>query len=526
MIFASTARVIDYSSANPPDEGCMRMEGTIRAPEFPEGYLWINTDKPLRLAHELRGQIVLLDFWTYCCINCMHVLAELERLEARYKNDPFVVVGVHSAKFLNETSPENIAAAVKRYNIKHPVIIDQRMRIWNEYAVRAWPSLVLIGPDGKIVGGVSGEGHEKVLISVIDRLLTLARESDRQGKSLAGPITFPAQLPSQPPPLSFPAKIIADEKNARIFVVDSNYNRVVIATLPDDAGNSQLIETIGSGEKGALDGNFAQAQFHRPQGAALAGDTLFIADTENHLIRAADLKRKTVRTLLGTGKQLFDPEAGKTGRDQPLNSPWDVAVDGNRLYISMAGQHQIFSMNLLTHMAEILAGSGRENIADDESLEANLAQPSGLAIDTAARRLYFVDAEVSAVRYVDLKANRVETLIGTGLFDFGDADGQLPYALLQHPLGLSRWKNGLLIADTYNHKIKFLDLDRKQIETIPLPPDFKFSEPASITASGEKFFVADTNNHRVMMRNETGNWRELAIERLTAPACAGGVCVP
>jgi thiol-disulfide isomerase/thioredoxin len=116
----------------------------VRAPEFPAGMQWLNTATPLRLA-DLRGKIVLLDFWTYCCINCMHIIPELTALERKYPNE-LVVIGVHSAKFHNEGDSENIRQAILRYEIQHPVVNDRDFRIWRSYAVRAWPTLMVIKP--------------------------------------------------------------------------------------------------------------------------------------------------------------------------------------------------------------------------------------------------------------------------------------------------------------------------------------------------------------------------------------------
>ncbi len=238
-----------------------------------------------------------------------------------------------------------------------------------------------------------------------------------------------------------------------------SYRRIVITSYPGADGRVSVKQIIGSGKTGAADGDFAAASFNRPQGATLAGNILWVADTENHLIRRVDLDKKIVTTALGTGKQVFDREAGKSGKEQGLNSPWDVAVAGNRLYIAQAGQHQLFAMNLMTGMTEVAAGSGRENIHDGPAVDANLAQPSGLAIDAKNQVLYFADSEVSAIRALDLKTQEVSTLVGHGLFDFGDVDGDGEKALLQHPLGVTLSADGksVLIADTYNHRIKQID---------------------------------------------------------------------
>jgi sugar lactone lactonase YvrE/thiol-disulfide isomerase/thioredoxin len=492
----------------------------VRAPDFPIGATWINTDEPLQFRTNLRGQVVLLDFWTYCCVNCMHVLPELAAIEERFKNDPVVVIGVHSAKFTAEEDPAAIRMAMQRYGVRHPVVVDAGRRLWDEYAVRGWPTLVLVGADGRIAGAVSGEGNQKLLEHAIVQALEEARAA---GKLAEGPLKLRAEETTSASPLRFPGKVVADGARGRLFVVDSNRHRVVITDWPDNSGAVNVLEIIGSGEQGRRDGGFAETQFHRPQGACLSasGNVLWVADTENHLVRRVDLEKKTVVTVLGTGAQEFDPEAGKTGTKQALNSPWDVAVAGNRLYIAQAGQHQIWAMNGMSAMAEVAAGTGREAIWDGPALETALAQPSALAMDAAGERLYFADAETSSIRYLDMKTRTVHTLVGRGLFVFGDLDGDGETARLQHPLGVALAADGatLYVADTYNHKLKTIDLQSGQVRTLAVIDGegrpFDFAEPAGLSATPTHLFVADTNHHRVVeVELATLRARELQIRGL------------
>lgn len=517
-------------AASDAPEKQIPMDSTIRAPEFPPGFAWLNTDRPLQFRKTgpdgLQGQVVLLDFWTYCCINCMHVLPDLAYLEQKFKDEPFLVVGVHSAKFDNEGKLANVRSAVQRYGVRHPVIVDERMRLWESYAVNSWPTLVLVGPDGRIVGAVSGEGNRHLLETAISETLKNGRA---KGLLAAGPLQLKQEgMVQSASGLAFPAKVVADETHRRLFIVDSNHHRIVVTDWPDAEGRVQMTAVIGSGNAGAADGDFAHAAFFRPQGAALAGEILYLADTENHLIRRVDLSKQAVSTVLGAGKQTWDREGGRSGRQQGLNSPWDVAVSGTKLYISMAGQHQLFVVNTLTWMAEPLAGSGRENILDGPALEANLAQPSGLTLDAAAQRLYFADSEVSAIRYVDLATRQVKTIIGHGLFDFGDVDGDADRARFQHPLGVCLWGNKLLVADTYNHKLRLVDPERRTADTFAglmrggtSRESLTLDEPAGVAAAGATLFVADTNHHRVVLLNtNTNTWRELVIEGLDTPRAA------
>jgi DNA-binding beta-propeller fold protein YncE len=483
-----------------------------RAPEFPSAFAWVNTDHPLRIGHELKGRVVVLDFWTYCCINCMHVLPDLEYLEREYAGQPIAVVGVHSAKFDNEGDRQNIATACARYNIAHPIIVDEQHRIWSDYGVRSWPTLVIIDPQGRVVGTLSGEGNRDILDAVVHSLLEEGRE---KGTLAAGPPEFQRQgrVPSASG-LAFPGKVLAEPSGKLVFISDSNHDRIIIA---DPAG--RVLAIAGSGQLGMADGSFEQAEFHNPQGLAydVASNSLYVADTDNHFIRKLDLNKKTVETIAGTGEQVFDRTGGGIGRAQGLNSPWDLALDGNTLYIAMAGSHQLWTLDLTTLQAQAWVGSGGEDIEDGTGLRANLAQPSGLAL--AGDWLYFADSEVSAVRKVNRKTRKVETLIGQGLFDFGDRTGKLKQALLQHPLGVAVSGNDLLVADTYNHKIKRISEAQDEISTLASDGTLSLYEPGGLSVRGDSLYIADTNHDRVLVYDLAGGaWHEFRLQGLQTMA--------
>ncbi|MCS7021475.1 MAG: thioredoxin-like domain-containing protein [Gemmataceae bacterium] len=482
----------------------------IPAPELEGGVAWLNTAGPLSLKKDLKGKIVLLDFWTLCCINCMHILPDLAKLEKKYANQ-LVVIGVHSPKFENEKDTNSIRQAILRYQIEHPVVNDAEHKIWNAYDVDAWPTFVLIDPEGNLVGYTSGEGRYELLDKVIEKLI----EQHREKKTLdERPIRFDLVKYRQggDTPLFFPGKVLADAASKRLFIADSTHHRLVVTDLE---GNH--IYTIGTGEPGAADGPFDKCQFQDPQGLALGDDILYVADRKNHLIRAVDLSTKTVRTIAGTGEQ----DGGFTNRqlDKPvparsigLNSPWDLCLVGDTLYIAMAGHHQIWAYDLKKRDIGPYAGTGRENIRDGPLRFADFAQPSGLTTD--GRFLYVADCETSSLRKVPLGGDgRVETLVGRGLFVFGDVDGpgRAPpeagptEARLQHAIGVVHHDGKLYVADTYNNKIKIFDLSTGRLETFvghesdwPLLPH-RFHEPAGLSYALGKLYVADTNAHRIQV---------------------------
>ncbi len=484
--------------------------GRVRAPELPAEFPWFNTATPLRLGQELRGRVVVLDFWTFCCINCMHVLPDLAYLEARFRDEPVAVIGVHSPKYPNEAIPAHVRDAVLRYGITHPVVVDQGHAIWEGYAVRAWPTLVVVDPEGYVASVLPGEGHRATLEQGITALLA---EGRRDGTLATTSLPLTREVPHPGHGLSFPGKVLADVAGARLFIADTGHHRILVTDW-----DGRLRGYFGTGRPGFADGLFGEARFHAPQGMALLGHTLYIADTGNHALRRADLNTYRVETVCGNGEIGYDRRGGKAGRAQPLNSPWDVAAHHDLLYIAMAGLHQLWLFDPVTGIAHTAAGTGRENITDNPAPQAALAQPSGVTVQGDA--LYFADSETSAVRRLDLRTFTVTTLAGQGLFVFGDVDGPGETALLQHPLGVSATADAVYVADSYNHKIRRIDPVARTVATVAgtgasgcsTDGPLLLSEPGGLSVVGHDCFIADTNNDRILRLNlDTGAWHEVVI---------------
>ncbi len=446
----------------------------IRAPELPQDYPWLNTEKPFSLK-QLRGRIVILDFWTYCCINCLHVLPDLKYLEQKYK-DRITIIGVHSAKFDNEKETENIRQAILRYDIEHPVLVDRNFRVWQEYAVKAYPTFAIIDPQGYVLATLTGEGKREILDEAIAKLIQLHQEKgtiDFQEFDLI----LEKQKTPLITPLAFPGKVLAAD--SKLFVADSGHHRIVVSNL-----DGEVLHLIGSGT-GLKDGNFEDAKFFAPQGMAFdrVNNILYVADTENHAIRKVDFNHQKVETIAGTG-------------EQNLNSPWDLVL-GNKLFIAMAGCHQIWELDLVSNIIRVYAGRGAESCFDGSLLESAFAQPSG--ITTNGSELYIADSEVSSIRGINLETQQVRTICGSGdLNAFGDVDGVGFDVRLQHCLGIQYADGNLWIADTYNHKIKLVN---------PVTGDCKsfldscFSEPSGVSILDGYLYVADTNNHVIRKVN-------------------------
>ncbi|MCP4917922.1 MAG: DUF255 domain-containing protein [Proteobacteria bacterium] len=460
----------------------------VHAPALPtDPSAWLNGG-PVDTA----GQIVVLDFWTYCCINCMHVLPVLERIEERFEDAPVVVIGVHSAKFTAEHDPNRVQAAIDRHRVRHPVVNDPTHTVWSEFAVKSWPTVAVVDPTGCIAWQKPGEATFEALEAEILTLL------DEHEADLA-PSTWTARaLPDSTTELRHPGKVQAwpndlgqargedpFSADARVYISDTGHGRVVEYRVDrDDEGWPSLTETQ------VIRG------FAGPQGVDREGSTLYVADTEDHTVHAIDLASAAPRAgedtiVAGTGElgSTFSPGSA---RATPLRSPWDVVATQGHVFVAMAGSHQIWLLSADEDRIHPFIGSGSENHVDGKADEAALAQPSSMVL--MGRYLFWADSETSSIRVYDLSEGTVGTVLGKGLFDFGDLDGMGQEVLMQHPLGLAARPGAIFVADTFNNKIKRVELPGSATRTIA----DGFSEPGGCTLLGEFLLVADTNHHRVV----------------------------
>jgi DNA-binding beta-propeller fold protein YncE len=439
-------------------------------------------------------------------------LRELEREFA----EELVVIAVHAAKFTAEMVSENLRAAVQRLEVHHPVINDGEHQVWEEYAVRAWPTLMLVDPRGRVFAKHEGEFPLEPMRVALAGIIA---QYDAEGILDRRPLTLDP-LPAGGGTLRFPGKVLADAASERLFIADSGHNRILVADL-----DGCVTTVVGDGEPGFVDGLGEQARLDHPQGLAFdaVSETLFVADEPNHAIRAIDLASGQVTTVAGTGEQGYDRLSRGPGQEVSLSSPWDLALIDQRLWITMAGTHQLWALDLATGHVGVAAGTGAESIHDGPLQEATFAQPSGLSVRDGV--LYVADSESSAVRSVDPATDQVRRLVGRGLFDFGDIDGVAGQARLQHPLGVAATLEDratlIFVADTYNDKLKRLDPGTRQItswaggEAGHEDGDLgtaRFWEPSGLSLAGSRLYVADTNNHAVRLVDlDAGRVRTLEI---------------
>ncbi|WP_018547729.1 thioredoxin-like domain-containing protein [Streptomyces sp. LaPpAH-108] len=455
----------------------------VRAPELIGKGGWLNTGDQQYTLADLRGRIVVLDFWTFCCINCLHVLDELRELEERHR-DTVVIIGVHSPKFVHEAEHQAVVDAVERYGVEHPVLDDPELATWKQYAVRAWPTLVVIDPEGYVVAQHAGEGHAHAIEKLVEEL---EAEHEAKGTLRRGDGPYVAPEP-EPTVLRFPGKALL-LPSGNFLVSDTTRHQLV--ELEQDG--ESVVRRIGSGDRGLVDGSAERASFNEPQGLALLDEgAVVVADTVNHALRRLDLATGEVSTLAGTGKQWMqgNPTSGPA-RATALSSPWDVAVFGGKVWIAMAGVHQLWTYDPQAGTVEVAAGTTNEGLVDGPGTEAWFAQPSGLA--ATEDRLWLADSETSALRWVDLEGH-VHTAVGTGLFDFGHRDGAAEQALFQHPLGVTALPDGsVAVADTYNHALRRFDPATGEVTT--LATDLR--EPSDAVLVGEDIVVVESARHRL-----------------------------
>ena len=459
------------NDAAPAPTPAPRKRARVRAPELVGKGGWLNTgDKQYALA-DLRGKIVLLDFWTFCCINCLHVLDELRDLEEKHR-DTVVIIGVHSPKFVHEAEHQAVVDAVERYQVHHPVLDDPELATWKQYAVRAWPTLVVIDPEGYVVAQHAGEGHAHAIARLVEEL-----EAEHEAKGTLrrgdGPYVAPEPVATD---LRFPGKAVL-LPSGNLLVSDSTRHQLV-ELEPD---GESVVRRIGDGI------------LNEPQGLALLPDgRVAVADTVNHTVRAYDPESGAFETLAGTGRQWWQgsPTSGPA-LDVALSSPWDVAWWGGKLWIAMAGVHQLWTYDPETGTVEAAAGTTNEGLVDGPAAEAWFAQPSGLA--ATEERLWIADSETSALRWIDPDLV-VHTAVGTGLFDFGHRDGPADQALLQHPLGVTALPDGsVAVSDTYNHALRRYDPVSGEVST--LATDLR--EPSGAVLVGDDIVVVESARHRL-----------------------------
>jgi DNA-binding beta-propeller fold protein YncE len=469
-----------------------------RVPEIPGGLQWFNVDRPVSLRKQ-EGRVLLLDFGSYCSIHCQHVLADLHYLAKKY-NDKLVIVGIHSPKFSAEMNGVHVQKSINKHNIHFPVVHDPALMISKAYGIRNWPTQVLVDRAGYILGYLSGDGGLSNLEQLIDYQL------NKKGEAVID-VDASFSIVQSPEPagvLSFPGRIVASDD--KVYIADSGNNRILVSSK-----NGSVLRQYGDATAGFIDGDAASAAFNNPQGMALVGEHLFVADAGNHAIRRIHIRNNDVVTVAGTGRQgdsvVFD---GENPLNVNLNSPCDLAFKKDMLYIAMAGLHQVWRFSLVKNRLEVFSGSGQENLVNGPPGEAAFEQPSGLTI--LGDKLYTADAGASAVRCIDLTTGYASTLVGKGLFEYGKTAGAGATNRLQYPLDIQADtdRNLLWVADTYNNKIRKISVNNKSVSSMFL--NRALDEPGGLAFHDDTLYIANTNLHEILRLNpENGHAEALNV---------------
>ena len=467
---------------------------------------WINVANPLTLK-DLKGRVILLNFWTYDCVACTHILPQIKKLENELGNK-LTVISIHSGKFDNQKNLNSIIKATLRHDITHAVINDSNLTIWNSFGVKAWPTLILIDPKGNIKKTYVGEKEADNLTDDVKKItnkfrydlnrdpLPLLLEKNKIAKRV---LNYPTKIEYVK---NFPFRA----HNAPAFLIaNSGKNNILVSSL-----SGEIILQIGSGKSGFRDGSFEDAEFNMPTGMLYDAGKLYVADSGNHSIRLINFKEQSVATIVGSGqKGGAITKSSIAAKDAELSFPTDLEFypSINQIAIANSGSNQILQYDLAKQEISALAGNGNMGIDDGKYPQNSLAQPYDLAIYNG--KLYFVDSETSALRILE-KDGIVKTLIGKGLFDFGYKNGSKNQALMQHPLALTADDTGIYISDSFNHAIRKYDPISGEISTaiggskgdsLGSSSNTKFDEPEGIISILDRFYLVDSNNNRIVIIN-------------------------
>lgn len=464
---------------------------------------WLNSSRKIE-SSDLKNRVILLDFWSYACVNCLNMIPEIKKLETEFGNR-LTVIGVHSGKFNNEKNDESIKKAIIKNDVSHLVVNDSEFKIWNGFKISSWPTFVLIDAKGRVVkkydGKISAEDLRKDIKKLISKYkyrlnnerLPIVLEKNRVVDYI----------------LKFPGEIIFAQnfsyKNINkanvLIIANTGKNKILVTNL-----NGNILLEIGSGDVGFDDGDFYSASFNSPRGLLFKNNNLYIADTSNHALRKINFTDGKVSTLIGNGKRGEVVKQSDRADKISLSSPFDLAFfpDKNNIVISNSGTNQLLKYNTSSNTVTPFAGNGSKGLINGAYPNNSLAQPSGLS--SYGEQLYFVDAESSSLRSIS-KSGVVKTLIGNGLSEFGYKGGKKDEALMQHPVGIIAFDKEIYIADTHNHAIRRYNIKTGELSTysggergdnINGGKRTQYDEPEAITYFADRFYIVDSNNNRIV----------------------------
>ncbi len=456
-------------------------QDTAIAPDLLPSLHWLNAE-PQTLAQH-RGRVLALVFWNASSAYCHNLLDELMRLQARFPLG-LSMIGIHQPKFDSELDGRLVLKAANRLGLPFPVANDRAWATWQHYGIQSWPSVALVDTRGRLRQVLAGDHQGGALDAAIAGLI------DEVGGAVmaAGPVRRSGAEPRLP--LAFPSGLAVGENH--LYVADTGHHRILECTH-----SGRVLREFGTGHGDMVDGPPGDAAFRNPRGLCLVRESLYVADTGNHALRRIRLLDGAVETVLGTGRPGQVREgAHEAGAQLPLNQPWDVIGTLDRLFIAMAGSNQVWEYDLGQAKLKLLAGSGELGILDGPVRNAMFAHPAGLA--QVQQTLYVADSATSAIRAIQVTQGQVQTLVGQGLYDFGEQDGQRRDARLQLPLALALDPSSplLWVVDSYNGSLRRLRLGGGEMTTHDLPQPL--DQPAALAAGAGSLWIANSGAHEVL----------------------------
>lgn len=461
---------------------------------------WLNLADDLKVS-DLKNRVILLDFWTYDCVNCLQVNSKIKELEQEF-GSKLTVIGVHCSNFESAKNTAAVRKAVIKYDIDYPVINDQNLAICNSFKPESienieLPTAILLDYHGQVSRKYIGRNDiNKHLKEDVSKLI--AKYNYRLNRDLLPILLEKNKITGHV--LSFPTRLeyVKDfEYNGArfpaMFIANSGKNNIIISSM---AG--EIIATIGSLRQGFDDGDFDTASFDLPNGMVYKNHKLYVADTNNDAIRVVDFKENKVSTLIAGEISNQNDSSAIT-----LSSPTDIKFypDADNIIIASAGNNQILQYDLTKQTSKIIAGDGQNGIKDGKYPQNSLAQTSSLAV--FGQKIYFVDAKSSSLRVID-KDGTLTTLAAKGV-------AESEKSLLEHPLSLTVDDTGIYIADSYNNSIKKYDFSSHKINNfigtknsgnnLGSKGNTEFDEPNGIVSVIDKFYIADSNNDRIVVIN-------------------------
>lgn len=467
-----------------PGDVAFAPHATSRPPaaEFPESLRWVNRSNRVRLA-DWRGQIVLVLFWNSASASSINLLGELRQLEKRLPG-AFVALCVHTPRYALQQSDVSVLKAAHRNRLRMAVANDHDWRAWQQFAIGAWPTTLLIDPEGGLAARLGGEGRCQ---EIEDAIVQLRDEQALHGS--AAPDEVPRETRPEPGgALTFPAHAVATE--TRLFVSDTGHHRIL-----ECSHDGRVLRQFGSGTPGSWDGQLAACGLQLPQGLAVDRHALYVADTGNHCVRRIRLDTGDVETVLGSGRPGYsNVEEQGGGLRASINAPHALVASDDVLYVAATGQHQVLRADLRHQRVETLAGDGRSDVRDGIGGQSSLSQPMALAL--VSGQLMIADAGGNAIRRLRFADLALTTLAGSSPWEPGNRDGVGDKARFAYPCGLAAGENRLYVADTMNDRLCTLDPYSGQLATMAV--EWVLHEPQGLSYAAGSLWVADRNDHAIL----------------------------